>query len=321
MTKYLMILLTCVALLSCGTKAVDPNRPLPPPRGYMNETFLKIAYGLGMLDLIETDDVQVPESIEEFKNIEYKNVGSKSLQLDIYRPKDLEEPRPVMIFIHGGAWRSGKRSDYLPYLIDYAEKGFVTATVSYRLVKEAVFPAAVQDVNCGVKWIRDHASEYGIDTSRVVLIGGSAGGHLAMMIGYGGDEAFFNDECDLQNSSDVDVVINLYGPVDLTTPYAVSTYQVKDFLNTTFDEDPDVFKLASPRTHISDDDPPTLIFQGTIDSLVPVSQADSLDVWLDKAGVPHEYHRLKGWPHTMDLAVEVNEYVQYYIDDFLEKHL
>ena len=304
----------------CSPKSSDPNRPLAAPRGFMNETFLKISYGLGMLDLIETEP-EVPESIEVFENIEYKFVDSTSLQLDIYRLKNLETPAPVMIFIHGGAWRTGKRSDYKPYLIDYAQKGYVTATVSYRLVKQAIFPAAVQDVNCAVKWIKAHASEYGIDAEKVVLIGGSAGGHLSLMIGYGGAESLFCEDCSLEGDSRVQAIIDLYGPADLTTPYAISTYQVQEFLNTTYDKNPEIFRVASPNTYITPNDPPTLIFQGTIDSLVPVSQSDSLAQWLEKAGIPHEYHRLKGWPHTMDLSVKVNEYCQFYIDRFLEKHV
>lgn len=306
--------------MSCNTKSTDPNRPLAPPKGYMNEMFMKISYGLGILDLIETEPA-VPDEIMGIKDIEYKYIDSTSLQLDIYKLKDLKKPAPVMIFIHGGAWRSGKRSDYLPYLIDYAKKGFVTATVSYRLVKQAVFPAAVQDVNCAVKFIKTHAAEYGINPEKVVLIGGSAGAHLSMMIGYGGHEALFNQDCPLDNDSKVNAIIDLYGPADLTTPYAISTYQTQDFLKTNYEENPGIYKMASPNTFISSDDPPTLIFQGTIDSLVPVSQSDSLANWLENAGIPHEYHRLKGWPHTMDLAVEVNEYCQFYIDRFLEQHL
>jgi acetyl esterase/lipase len=306
--------------LSCSTKTADPNRPLDPPKGYMNETFMKISYGLGMLKLIETEPA-IPEEIIAIKDIEYKFIDSLSLQLDIYKLKDLVKPAPVMIFIHGGAWRTGKRSDYLPYLIDYAKKGFVTATVSYRLVKQAIFPAAVQDVNCAVKYIKSHAEEYGIDPDNVVLIGGSAGGHLAMMIGYSAGEPMFNEDCREDTLPSVKAVINLYGPTDLTTPYAISTYQTKDFLGTSYEENPDIYRQASPNTYISSDDPPTLTFHGTIDSLVPISQSDSLDTWLRKAGVPHDYHRLKGWPHTMDLSTKVNAYCQYYIDVFLEKHL
>ncbi|MDN5210857.1 alpha/beta hydrolase [Fulvivirgaceae bacterium BMA12] len=320
MKNFTHILVLLLLVTGCKPKSTHPDRLLNPPKGYMNETFMKISYFLGMLDLIETEP-SIPDEIQEIKNIEYKNIDSLSLQLDIYKRKNLSEPAPVMMFIHGGAWRTGKRSDYLPYLIDYAKKGFITVTVSYRLVKQAVFPAAVQDVNCAVKWIKTHGAAYGIDTEKIVLIGGSAGGHLAMMIGYGGDEALFNQACTFEGDSKVSAVINLYGPTDLATPYAISTYQVKDFLNTTFQDDPETYRQASPKTFISADDPPTLIFHGTIDSLVPVSQSDSLSSWLGKAGIPHDYHRLKGWPHTMDLSVKVNEYCQFYIDAFLKKHL
>lgn len=304
----------------CSPKIIDNNRPLKAPSGYMNETFMKISYGLGMLDLIDLEP-EVPDDILEIKNIEYKNVDSTSLQLDIYKLKDLKELAPVMIFIHGGSWRSGKRGDYLPYLIDYAKKGFVTVTVSYRLIKKATFPAAVQDVNCAVRWIRSNAAEYGIDSERMVLIGGSAGGHLAMMVGYAGDEPLFNGDCSVGKSSGVKAVINLYGPGDLTTPYAKGMHQTIDFIGSSYEENPESYNLASPKTFITPNDPPTLTFHGTIDSLVPISQSDSLDIWLSKAGVPHDYHRLKGWPHTMDVSVKVNEYCQFYIDAFLKKYL
>lgn len=319
--KYILILsIAFITLLGCGNQSTDPDRPVKPPKGFMNEILLKAAYGLGMLDLIEGDPV-VPENIEQFKDIEYKQIGDISLQLDIYKAKDLKTPAPTMIFIHGGAWRKGKRSDYLPYLLDYAKKGYITATVSYRLVKQAPYPAAAQDVSCGIKWIKANAEQFGIDTSRIALVGGSAGGHLALLIGYGGENPLFNEECDIDVDSKVKAIVDFYGPVDLTTPYAVGTYQTQDFLNATYDKNPEVFESASPKTYITSDDPPTIFFQGTIDSLVPVSQSDSLDIWLERAGVPRDYHRLKGWPHTMDVARKVNEYCQFYIDRFLEEHL
>lgn len=290
------------------------------PSGYMNETLLKISYGLGMIDLIETKP-SVPDELMEIKDIEYKKVDTTSLRLDIYKLKTLQTPQPLLIFVHGGSWRGGERSDYLPYLIDYAKKGYVVATISYRLAKQAKFPAAVQDINCAVKWLRVHATEYGYDPERMALIGGSAGGHLSLLIGYGGKEAFFNADCDTITSGNVKVIVDLYGPVDLTTPYARGRNEVSGFIGDTYANKPEEYLIASPKYYISPDDPPTLIFQGTIDSLVPVSQSDSLDIWLEKAGVPHEYHRLKGWPHTMDLSVKVNAYCQYYIDEFLKKYL
>ena len=314
------ILVFLFLLISCTAETVDPLRPFPPPKGYPNETILKAAYGLGILDLIDTKP-EVPEDILTFENIEYKLVDSISLQLDIYKHKDIQSPAPTIIFVHGGSWRGGKRQDYLPYLIDYAKKGYITVTVSYRLIKIAKFPAAVQDVNCAVSWIRSNASQYGIDPARIALFGGSAGGHLSLMAGYCGNDSLFSQHCTIQIDNKVKAIVDFYGPVDLTTPYATSTYQVKDFLNSTYDKNPELFRIASPRQYISGDDPPTLIFQGTIDSLVPVSQSDSLAQWLKQAGVPHEYHRLKGWPHSMDLSAKVNEYCQFYIDRFLEKYL
>jgi len=320
MMKLHVVLFTFLCLLGCKTAATDPDRPLKAPKGYMNETFIKIAYGLGILDLIESEPT-VPDDIEAIKDITYKNIDGEELQLDIYKQKGLQVPAPTLIFIHGGAWKKGKRKDYLPYLIDYAKKGYITVTVSYRLSKVAKFPAAAQDVNCGIKWIKQHAKDYGIDPDRMALIGGSAGGHLALLLGYGGDEAVFNQDCEQGPNSNVKAIVDFYGPVDLTTPYSITTEQVQRFMGVSYDENPDLYKLASPSTFITSDDPPTLIFHGTIDSLVPVSQSDSLASWLQQAGVPRDYHRLKGWPHTMDAAKKVNEYSQFYIDTFLEKYL
>ena len=295
-------------LTGCGQEGPG-DIPPKPPRGYMNETFLKIAYGLGFLDLVDTSPA-VPENIKEIRDVVYKQVDSISLKLDIYRPGGLATPRPALIFIHGGGWSKGDKSDYLPYLIDYAQKGYVTVTVSYRLSKVARFPAALEDIQDAVQWIRDHSGDYLIDPDRIALIGGSAGGHLALMQAYSDT-----------SGKKVQAVVNIYGPTDLTTEYARNRGECLQFLGRTYAEAPGLYRDASPRTHISADDPPTLIFHGTIDSLVPVSQSDSLHKWLDQAGVPNEYHRLKGWPHTMDLARKVNDYCQYYMDAFFKKYL
>ena len=297
----------------------NSERQMKAPRGYRSEALMKVAYAIGFIDLIETKP-EVPENIEVMRDIVYKQVDTILLQLDIYKRKDLKKDAPLLIFIHGGSWTKGKRSDYLPYLIDYAEKGYITATVSYRLSQVAPFPAAVEDVKCAVSWLRSHAEEYMIIPEKIAVIGGSAGAHLAMMLAYS-DENEFSEECTENISSKVQAVVNLYGPVDLTTEYARNAGAVKKFLGTTYQENPEIFVSSSPKTYISSEDPPTLTFNGTLDSLVPVSQADSLNVWLNKAGVYHDYHRLKGWPHTMDISEKVNEYCQYYMDIFFKKYL
>jgi len=312
--KIVFIILLSGIILSCSQNSI----PKKTPRGFRSENMLKIFYVTKLLKLIDTEP-EVPNELQVHKNLEYKNIGSTSLQLDIYKRKDLKEKAPVIIFIHGGSWTKGKRSDYLFYLIDYAMKGYVTATLSYRLVNEAIYPAALEDVKCGICWIKNNAEKYGIDEDRVALVGGSAGGHLAMMAGF--DDNLNNNSCEHSSDSRVQAIVNFYGPTDLTTPYARERSEVTNFLGNTYNEAPGLFHNASPKALISPDDPPTLTFHGTIDSLVPVSQADSLNVWLKDAGVVSEYHRLKGWPHTMDLAKKVNEYCQYHIDNFLNEHL
>lgn len=295
---------------ACSQKACEENSEMKAPRGFRSERSLRVAYGLRLLKLIETEPA-LPENIDVQKNIVYKQVDSTSLQLDIYKLKDLNDAAPVLIFIHGGSWAKGKRSDYLPYLLDYAQKGYVCATVSYRLSGIAHFPAALQDVQSAVRWIREHAERYMINPEKIALIGGSAGGHLAMLTGY----------ADEPGDHKVQAIVNLYGPSDLTTEYARNRRECLNFIGKSYEERPDLYHQASPRSYITRDDPPTLIFHGTIDALVPVSQSDSLHLWLDRAGVPNKYHRLKGWPHTMDLSKKINAYCQYYIDIFLNRYL
>lgn len=303
-----LLLLTLIQ--ACSQEVPEGDDPPKAPRGFRSEGMIKAAYALRLLKLVDTEPA-IPANIDEKKNLVYKHVDSTSLQLDIYRLKSMTEAAPVLIFIHGGGWSKGKRSDYLGYLLDYAQKGYVCVTVSYRLSGAAHFPAAVLDVRAAVQWIREHSGEHMINPEKIALIGGSAGGHLAMMVGYANEEA----------EHKVQAVVNIYGPADLTTEYARNRNECINFLGYSYQERPDLYREASPRTHISPDDPPTLIFHGTIDSLVPVSQSDSLHQWLDRVGVPNEYHRLKGWPHTMDLSTKVNNYCQYYMDAFFSLYL
>jgi dipeptidyl aminopeptidase/acylaminoacyl peptidase len=123
-------------------------------------------------------------------------------------------------------------------------------------------------------------------------------------------------------SSRIQAVVNLYGPTDLTTDFARNNDVVVRFLGgESYADDPDLYAQASPITHVSADDPPTLILHGSIDTVVPISQAELLVDKLKAAGVPHEYDRVEGWPHTMDLEANVNRHCLAKIEEFLDKHL
>lgn len=309
--KGMLFVLALFVVLMLLPRTIGLLFPEKAPIGYHFEALDYLAIGVGLESLIDREP-EVPATIESFKNIEYKNANGKSLQLDIYRQKELNEKAPLLVFIHGGGWRSGKRQDYLVYLLDYAEKGFVTATVSYRLKKDSIYPAAVEDVLDAVDFLYQNANTYGYDTSRVALVGGSAGAHLAMLAGYGWENP---------QRHKVKAVVDIYGPVDLTTPYGQTQFMVTDFIGHSYSEKPELYWEASPARYLKEDLPPTLILQGTSDNLLPPSQSDTLHVRLNRLGVPNVYHRLPLWPHAMDIAVRPNVYMQQKMDAFFETYL
>ena len=245
------------------------------------------------------------------------------MQLDLYRPMAIRKPVPALIFIHGGGWAGGNREIMKYYTVRYAERGYVTATISYRFSQEAPFPAAVSDAKCAVRWMRENAKKHRIDPEKIGIIGGSAGAHLAMMTGYSSDVPELEGEGGHAGvSSRVQAVVDYYGPVDLTTPFARKQGVARKFLSDkSYEEDPDVYAFASPISHLTKGDPPTLILHGTIDTIVPVAQADKLAEKLKELGIPHFYEKFEGWPHTMDLAEAVNQRCQYRMNQFLAEHL
>ena len=317
--KNVFFILSFFFILFTGCSDDPEKLPFDPPRGYMNMTTLKIAYVLGMIEEIEMK-FPVPEDVVEVKDVVYSTVDSTDLHLDIYYPKKISKKQPLLLFIHGGGLSHGDKSDYLRYTCDFAQRGYVTATVQYLFVDKVKYPEQVYEVISAVRWLKENADRFYIDTSKVALIGGSAGGLLAMMVGYSADTDVFEMGYD-PISYNVEAVVDLYGPVDFTTPYARGHSLVKKMFGKTYEQAPEIYKEYSPLSFVSAGDPPTLVFQGTIDDLVPVSQSDTLAAKLKKAGVPVEYHRLKGWPHAMDIEAGVNEYCQFYMNRFFEKYI
>jgi acetyl esterase/lipase len=322
--KVLKVIMVIVLL---GTLFIFPRIhslifPEKPPVGYFGKPPVYLAIYTGLESVIDKTPA-VPEGVKEIKNITYKNVNGKDLQLDLYIPENRAQPVPLLVFIHGGGWKSGKRSDYLVYLVAFAQKGYATATVSYRLRNDALYPACAEDIRDAVGWLAEHCREHGYDPSRIALIGGSAGGHLAMLTAYGWKNnltGFANDS--LPNlTPEVKAVVNFYGPYDLTTPFAQSHPLVTGLLGKTWMESAELYREASPKNWLDQDDPPTLIFHGTSDQTVPVSQSDSLYQHLLKLGIPAEYYRLMGWPHTMDLVQRVNNFTQKKMELFFKQFL
>ena len=298
----------------------------PPPEGYPSENAILAAFvlnelGLADLGLLDIEgDVPLPAGVREETDIVYGTGGGTELKLDLYSPENLSAPVPAMIFIHGGGWRSGKRQDYKLYTTRFAEMGYVVATVTYRLREAGYFPNCVEDVKCAVRWMRANAEKLHVDPDRIAVIGGSAGGHLSMMVGYSSDVPEFEGTGGHEGvSSAVAAVIDIYGPTDFTIGPNQDHSLLTNFLQGTYEEIPEKFEKASPITYLDKSDPPTLIFHGTVDSLVPVIQSDRLAERFQELEMDYWYDRMNGWPHAMDVVQVVNDRVVQVTSAFLEE--
>jgi len=319
--KGFLILLLSLVVLMFIPRIWSSLNPKKAPVGYYFYAPTIVAAYTGIESLIDKSPA-IPEGVEAFKDIEYKYINGKSLQLDIYQPKGLTKPAPLLVFIHGGGWRGGDRADYLVYLTHFAKLGYVTATVSYRLLKLAPYPACVEDILDARDFLYQNGEKYNYDPDRICLIGGSAGSHLAMLAAYGWKkQGSVTDSLAATPKHKIKAVVEIYGPVDFTTEYARNHPTITGFLTKSYQEAPKLYIEASPLTYVTKESPPTLILHGTRDMLVPISQAETLKHKMDSLGVVNEFHSLPGWPHTMDLVQRVNDYFKVTMEVFFEKYV
>jgi acetyl esterase/lipase len=265
-------------------------------------------------------------------NITYRKVDDVELKLDMCRPEG-EGPFPAIVFIHGGAWHAGSRQSYNYFVRKAAEKGYVAVTISYRLMKfdqskkenttaAPTFPAQIHDAKAAVRWLRANAQNYHVDPDRIGVTGGSAGGHLALLVGLAGtDDKLEGEGENLDVSSCVQAVVNMFGPTEMVTEYEGSSvaWVMPLFLGGKPNEVPEQYKAASPVTYVSKDDPPVLTLHGDKDKLVPIQQAKLLDEKMKAVGVPHTLKIFEGHGHGFigDVGSEAEQLTW----DFFEKHL
>jgi acetyl esterase/lipase len=240
------------------------------------------------------------------RNLVYATAGDRALHLDLYRPAPSASPAPVVLWLHGGAWRMGSKL-FCP-IFWLRDEGFAVASVDYRLSGEATWPAQIHDVKAAVRWLRANAATYGFDAGAIGVAGASAGGHLAALLGTsGGVEALEGDLGDHADvSSRVAAVYDMFGPTDLVHIYEDARVDgklpkemdaVAAFLGGERAERKERARLASPLTWVSPDDPPFLIVHGEEDFLVPVAQSVRLEKALRDVGVPATLVVIPGASH------------------------
>ena len=220
----------------------------------------------------------IPDDVIWEPAIEYAAAGAKTvnLMMDVVRPRKQSGRLPAVVCIHGGGFRRGSRDSYLPLCIRLAQRGYVAATVSYRLSPLDQFPAPVHDVKAAVRWLRANAARFGIDPERIGATGGSAGGHLALFLGLTtGIAEFEGSGPHPEQSSRVACVVNYYGPTDFTKSYGKSVDAAEVlplFLGGDLEHERLAHIKASPLNWVSPSAAPVLTIHGTEDNTWPMSR-------------------------------------------------
>ncbi len=248
----------------------------------------------------------IPEVVLEgrqVENLQYAEVNGKPLLLDLYLPEK-PEGSPLVVWVHGGGWKSGsKQRCFLKWLANF---GYTVASINYRLVDVAKWPAQLHDCKAAIRWLRANAKTYGYNPDCVIAAGSSAGGHLVALLGTTGD----NDELEGtvggngEQSSRVQAVVDYYGATDFLLRSKTQSWKVNkpgsvvyNLLGGPANQLVQKAKQASAKFHVTPDDPPLLVFHGVKDTTVLMNQTDAIEEAYKKAGLTVTVFRLENSGH------------------------
>ena len=271
--------------------------------------FVMIFVWLPSTTPLAAEDPDIPAGITVLHDLPYRDGPNKAWRLDLAMKKDLTgKARPGIVVIHGGGWIEGDKSSFASKrhgmpgnIVEFAELGFVAVTINYRMSKEAPFPAALEDCKTAIRWLRTHAKEYNLDKDHIGAYGNSAGGHLALLLAMGNDDA----------ASHLQAAASDSGPVDLIAQHEQGALRgiIDKFLGGPPEGDRLVlYRRASPMSQIGPKTPPLLLIYGGADGQIPVSTADDFVAALGKAKLEDiTYHRLAYVDHCPHSLIRVPE--------------
>ncbi|MGW4647852.1 alpha/beta hydrolase fold domain-containing protein [Kitasatospora sp. NPDC004289] len=237
----------------------------------------------------------------------YATVDGTGLQLDALPAHQGSGPRPAVVYVHGGGWKIGDRTDGYPWGTWFTARGYQVFTIDYRLLPHADWRSGVGDVKAAVGWVRDNAATLGVDPARISLFGESAGGHLALMAAYTEGDPMF-PPTEPHRDTSVRTVLSFYGTTDFDDAVANSTapglirQATREYVGGTKEQQPERWYASSPLHHVRPGLPPTLSVHGKDDRLIPVSQSRLLGQALAGAGVGHRTVELPWSSHLFDLT-------------------
>jgi len=237
---------------------------------------------------LKAQDATEPKRFKHEKHgaIVFAKGDDYEVKCDIYQPKS-DEPRPVMLAIHGGAWTTGTKFAMLRHARILANRGYVVMSINYRLAPDHKWPAQIHDCKHAVRWIREHADKYNADPDRVYAYGYSAGGHLAALLATtdkdDGLEGELNEPYS-KHSSRIQGLIAGGAPMEFSWIEEDST-TLKHWLGGTKETNPEKYKQASATTYVTADDPVAVLYHGKVDNLVPTSSPQSFFDCCQKANI------------------------------------
>jgi acetyl esterase/lipase len=262
-----------------------------------------------------------PAGVVIQRDVAYLPEG-RAEKADLYLPaeRDAAVRSPAVVIIHGGGWTGGKRNAKREWNIgtNLALNGYVGMSIDYLLATDAApsWPQNIYDCKTAVRWLRANADRLQIDADHIGVIGGSAGGHLAALLAVSGTKVGLDPSGPYGDfSCAVQCAVPMYGAAEVRdSPHALR------MLGKSRDAAPELYRLASPVTHVDSSDPPFLILHGTADNQVPVAQSETLARALQQAGVEHELVVIEGAPHSFDLQPKQRD-LRPLVIGFFDKHL
>jgi acetyl esterase/lipase len=261
-------------------------------------------------------------------NINFCTMGAVDLLLDVFYPDVASGPVPVVMYVHGGGWRNGDKGAISRWgiLPELRSRGYLVVSVNYRLAPQFQFPAMIEDVKCAVRHLRAEAETYGLDPSRIGAWGTSAGGHLVSLLGVtDGSEGWDETGQYLEQSSRVQVVVDMYGPIDLPAIYDRNHEAILAAVYGASSAEDEILRIASPNTWISPDDPPVLMIHGDQDPVVPLEQSEIFLSALSSAGIPSKLVVVENGGHGFNNMTgpinpgfeEITDIVSEFFDEWL----
>ena len=261
--------------------------------------------------------VEYPEGYSAQLNVVYAKVKDWEGRMDLYLAPKEKGPSPVVINIHGGGWNKGQKESQTGFNT-FFKQGFAVANIGYRLTGQATAPAAVEDTRCALIYLIKNAKELNIDVNRIVIMGGSAGGHLALMGGLLANDHRFDGNCPGVENVKVAAIIDKYGITDVWDWGYGSNVTSKSATRWLGDKanDQKFAATVSPITYVNKNSPPTFIVHGDADPTVPYQQSVALHKKLKEAGVTTEFITVEGGLHgkfDKEKNSEVNKAIMNFI--------